>query len=126
MKKIFTQTSMWAVLFMLIASVTMKAQTIYGLTTDSKLVSFSASTPGTLITNVSITGTKVGQTLTGLDVRPATGELFALGYDATTDSVTVYVLNPTTGVATPKATTIKLTGIGSTIGFNSLNAVNNC
>ncbi len=118
MKKSFTQTTIWALFLLFISSASLQAQTIYGLTTDSKLVSFSASTPGTLITNVSVTGTKVGQTLVGLDVRPATGELFALGYDATNDSVTVYVLNPTTGVATPKATTIKLTGIGSTIGFD--------
>ena len=118
MKKIFTQTYLWAAFFILFMSVTMKAQTIYGLTTDSKLVSFSASTPATIITNVAITGVAVGQTLVGMDVRPATGELFALGYNATNDSVTTYVINPTTAVATAKATTIKLTGLGSSIGFD--------
>lgn len=93
-------------------------QTIYGLTTDNKLVSFNAATPNVIISTPSVSGVKMGQTLVGMDVRPATGEIFALGYDNSNDSATVYTLNPMSGVATPKAISIKLTGMGTTIGFD--------
>lgn len=118
MKKNATLTSLWAVLLLLISSFTIHAQTIYGLTSDNKLVTFNATTPTSITTNVAVTGVISGQTLMGLDVRPATGELFAIGYNTLTDSVTLYVLNPTTGVATPKPTSIKLTGLGSPLGFD--------
>lgn len=118
MKKIFTHTQLWAVIFMLFINTAVMAQTMYGLTSDSKLVSFSAATPSMLITNVAITGLNTGQSIIGLDVRPATGELFGIGYNATTDSVTVYTLNPTTGVATAKSASIKIIGLGTEVGFD--------
>lgn len=118
MKKITTPARLWAALSMLFLSISLQAQTIYGLTTDGKLASFSAATPATIASNVAITGLNAGQTLIGLDVRPATGELFGLGYNATTDSVSVYVINPMTAVATAKGPSIKLTGLGAAVGFD--------
>jgi Domain of unknown function (DUF4394)/Secretion system C-terminal sorting domain len=118
MKKTITQTQLWALLFMLLTSVSINAQTIYGLTSDNKLVSFNATTPGTIATNVAITGLNAGQSIIGMDVRPATGEIIALGYNATTDSVSVYAINPTSAVATAKGPSIKLTGLGSAVGFD--------
>ena len=118
MKKTFTPASFWLLIFTLFVQVSANAQIVYGLTSDSKLVSFSAMTPATITTNVAISGLNAGQSLIGLDVRPATGELFGLGYNATNDSVTVYVLNPTTGAATAKGASIKLTGLGSDVGFD--------
>ena len=103
---------------MLFSHTSVQAQTIFGLTSDGKLVSFQATLPSVITTNVAISGLNTGQAIIGLDVRPATGELFGMGYNSTTDSVSVYVLNPTTGVATPKSTTIKLTGLGSVVGFD--------
>jgi hypothetical protein len=48
--------------------------------------------PGTPIT---ITGMQAGETLLGIDQRPATGELFGLG-----STSRIYLLNPSTGAAT--------------------------
>lgn len=118
MKRNFTQLQLWAATLMLLLNMTARAQTIYGLTTNNTLVTFSATTPSTMSNTAAITGLNTGQTLIGLDTRPATGELFALGYNVTTDSATVYVLNPTTGVATAKGASIKLTGLGTAIGFD--------
>ncbi len=118
MKKIFTPARLWAALFVLFSNIPVEAQTIFGLTSDGKLVSFQATLPSVIITNVAISGLNTGQSIIGLDVRPATGELFGMGYNSTTDSVSIYVLNPTTGVALPKSTTIKLTGLGSVVGFD--------
>jgi hypothetical protein len=68
---------------------------VYGLTTDNKLVSFRAETPGSTISEVAITGLQAGEDVVGIDVRPATGELYAVG-----STSRVYVVNPTTGAAT--------------------------
>lgn len=69
-----------------------------------------------------ITGVQGGQKLVGLDARPNTGELYALGYDAALaagNNAQLYVLNPTTGVATTRGAASRLE-LGSTdrIGFD--------
>ncbi len=109
MKTFFTRILVWAVIVMPQFA---QAQTIFGITADKKLVSFAATAPATILTNVNITGVAAAETLVGFDTRPATGELFALGYNATTDSATLYVINPTTGAAAAKLPSIKLTGLG--------------
>ncbi len=118
MKKTITFRLMTTFLVVLFSFTVAKTQTIYGLTTDNKIVSFNAAAPNTITSTPSVSGVKLGQMLIGLDVRPATGEVFALGYDATNDSATVYTLNPTSGVATAKPMTLKLTGMGTVIGFD--------
>ena len=90
-----------------------QAQTVYGLSITSSpsvssLVTFNATTPGTLTATVPITGLTAGQTLVGLDVRPNTGQLFALGYNPATTTAQLYILNATTGV---------LTAVGAATGF---------
>lgn len=118
MKNSFTMPALWTAVLMLLVSVSAQSQTIYGLTTDGKIVTFNAATPNTIVSTPSVSGLKTGQTLVGLDVRPATGELFTLGYDASNDSATVYTLNAATGVVTAKATSVKLTGLGAPVGFD--------
>jgi hypothetical protein len=41
-----------------------------------------------------------GQTLVGIDVRPANGLLYGLGVNAATDTATLYTISVQTGVAT--------------------------
>lgn len=102
------------------------AQTIYGLSgtsAASTLVSFSASAPGTLLSTVTIGDITPGQTIVGLDFRPNTGELFALGYDptATSANARLYTINLTTGAATPvgsAAITLPLGTSTPSIGFD--------
>ncbi len=76
-------------------------QTIYGLRSNNALVSFAVATPGTVTAVGTISGITAGQTLVGMDFRPATGELVALGYDQATTSARLYVIDRTTAVATP-------------------------
>jgi len=60
-------------------------------------------------TILNVTGVAADQQLVGLDVRPATGQLYALGYNTSTRTARVYLLDPATGVATPVgASTIAL------------------
>ncbi|GAA3949140.1 hypothetical protein GCM10022406_33670 [Hymenobacter algoricola] len=90
------------------------AQTVYGLavpasaTTDRTLVSFSATSPATLTTPILITGLAAGQTVVGIDFRPNTGELFALGYNSLSTQAQLYTLNRATGVATSVGAAIAL------------------
>ncbi|WP_345052019.1 DUF4394 domain-containing protein [Hymenobacter glaciei] len=101
-----------------------QAQTVYGLVSTASavtsLATFQATAPGTFTATVPVTGLTAGQTLVGLDTRPNTGQLFALGYTATGTQAQLYTLNPTTGALTAIGATITL-NLGTTlnrIGFD--------
>ena len=75
----------------------------YDFFSDS-LVSFNAQTPGTLITNVPVSGIDLanGEFVFGLDFRPATGELYGRTSFRPNPGVDRIVkINPVTGVITP-------------------------
>jgi outer membrane protein assembly factor BamB len=67
------------------------------LTASGRLVSFDRAAPATPVGAVGITGLAAGETLLGLDQRPADGLLYALSSQGM-----LYTLDPATGVATPK------------------------
>ena len=73
---------------------------VYALTSNNWLVSFDAANPGTIRTAVVVTGIAMGQVLVGLDFRPATGELFGLGYNAATGESRLYTIKTNTAAAT--------------------------
>lgn len=72
---------------------------VIGLDTTGNLVRFNSATPGT-VTNVAVSGLAAGETLVGIDFRPATGQLFGLAVNATANTGTVVLLDPQTGAAT--------------------------
>lgn len=82
----------------LAAPLATSAQTLWGLQ-GTTLVAFDAAAPGTILQTVPLVGVAPTQALVGLDFRPATGELFALAYNATTTRVQLYRVNRTTGQA---------------------------
>lgn len=92
-------TLLFSAFFLLAAFQSLHGQVIYALA-GNNLVSFNATTPGVLMTNVAITGIAMGQSVEGLDVRPATGELYALGYNQSSGEARLYTIAPTTGAAT--------------------------
>ncbi|UYZ63344.1 DUF4394 domain-containing protein [Hymenobacter weizhouensis] len=102
------------------------AQTVYGLTIPTgaapvtSLVSFEATAPGTLTSTLPVTGVAAGQTLVGLDFRPNTGELYALGYNPTGTQAQLYTINLTTAAATAvgQALTLDLGTTTARIGFD--------
>ena len=121
-------------LALLLGAADAQAQTVvYGLgTLTANFGGFTAGQQGLAIinpangtaplVNTAITGVTLGQMLVGIDSRPNTGQLFALGYDATTTGVNsqLYVLDPATSVATPVAAAIRLElgGPADRIGFD--------
>jgi hypothetical protein len=71
--------------------------TVTGLTVSDRLVTFLANDPGTVLSEVKVTG--VRGDLASIDFRPATGELYGVG--VTGKRGTVYTIDTTTGAATP-------------------------
>ena len=70
------------------------AATIYGVTNNNNLLEFDSATPGTIDSSLAITGLGTENVL-GIDIRPATGQLFAL-----TSGSNLYTINPANGAAT--------------------------
>ena len=74
---------------------TAAGQTIYALTTSDRIIRFSAADACTITGEVAVSGLAWGESLLGIDVRPATGQLYGLGR-----SSRLYTIDPNTGVAT--------------------------
>jgi hypothetical protein len=83
----------------LLGTVAAEAQTVYGVNRASNQLIVSSFAAGGTPTFLPITGIAVGQTIVGLDSRPATGELFALGYTGS-GTAQLYTISKTTGAAT--------------------------
>ncbi len=79
--------------------------TLYAVNANGQLLRFAANTPGTITTVGTISGLQMGEVIQGIDYRPATGELYALGIvDASgTDEGRVYKINTATAAATAVA-----------------------
>lgn len=79
------------------------AALVYGLTTDNTLFSFDSAAPGTLLSGVPLSGFSANnEVIRGIDFRPATGELFAIGSFGQ-----LYTVNTTSGA---------LSAVGSGVG----------
>ncbi len=76
-------------------------QLAYAATTGNQLISFDTGLPDVIRTIAPISGIAAGQVVAGLDFRPATGELYAIGYQASTGEARLYTIDRTSGVATP-------------------------
>jgi len=93
---------------------------LVALTGANTLLRFNAATPGTVAAPIGITGLQAGETIVGIDFRPATGELFGVGVTGTTGRI--YRIDVTTGVATvvgaaPFSTTLPA-GATYSVDFN--------
>ncbi len=76
-------------------SAVIRVETIFALTTTNGLLSFSSGAPGTPSAIAPITGLAAGETLVGMDFRPANGLLYAVSNQSN-----VYIINTATAVAT--------------------------
>jgi hypothetical protein len=71
------------------------AQPVYAVTNTNQLVTFNAAAPEIITSSRAITGLSTGESITGIDFRPSTGELYG-----TSTLNRVYVINTVTGAAT--------------------------
>jgi hypothetical protein len=84
-----------------------------GLTSSNKLVRFT-STALAPSSSLPVSGLAAGESLLGIDFRPATGQLYGLG-----SSNRLYTIDPATGAATAVvSTTFAITLTGTSFGFD--------
>jgi Domain of unknown function (DUF4394) len=101
-------------MFLIAGSFQVYAATIFGVTNSNQLVSFGATSPGTVTTIGPITGLQSGENVLGIDFRPANGQLYALGSNSR-----IYRINKLTGVASfVGALTTPLNGTNFGFDFN--------
>ena len=93
---------------------TMSAGDVFAITVSNKLISFNRDAPATIRTNVAVTGLQSGENLHGIDMRPADGQLYALG-----SSGRIYTINTTTGAASVKST-LAADATDTTLPFTAL------
>jgi hypothetical protein len=90
-----------------------RAELLYGLTVGDSIVSFDSSLPGSISSPVMVTGLGSGETLLGIDLRPATGELYGLS-----SLSRLYTINPSSGAATAIGSSGAFTLTGTAFGFD--------
>jgi hypothetical protein len=86
---------------------------VFGVTTSNNLIRFNSVRPGAILGSVAITGLQAGENVLGIDYRPATGQLFALG-----SSSRLYRLDTFTGAATQVGSAGAFTLAGTNFGFD--------
>ena len=89
------------------------AITAFGLSNANQIVTFDTNTPSTPLSVVAITGLESGETALGIDVRPATGQLYLLG-----STSRIYVIDPVTGAATAVGAAFTPSLSGTAFGFD--------
>jgi hypothetical protein len=82
------------------ATLTTSGQLIYAVS-GGQLVSFLSDSPSLLRSTVALGALNAGERLAGLDFRPATGELYALGYNPFTTDARLYTVSLASGALTP-------------------------
>jgi hypothetical protein len=97
----------------LLAAVPACARPAVGLTTSAQLVEFDTSTPGTASAGPTVTGLQPGETILGIDFRPATGKLYGLGSRSR-----LYRINEATGHATQVGPQFPAALSGTSFGFD--------
>lgn len=86
---------------------------VYGVTSTNNLIRFNSRRPNTTLRSVAITGLQGGENILGIDIRPATGQLFGLG-----SASRIYRIDPYTGVATAVGSAGAFTLNGTDFGFD--------
>ena len=89
----------YAVLATVVAAVVLTPSALAGeaalgvtSTAPQQLIQFDTATPGTITSRAFIAGLQVGERVTGMDVRPASGEVFAV-----TSANRMLIVDPATG-----------------------------
>ena len=90
------------------------AEALYGVTDENRLVTFTSDAPGDVGGGAVISGLQAGEQVVGLDVRPATDQLYALG-----STGRIYLVDPTTGeTRVARQTSTALEGGAFGVDFN--------
>jgi len=96
-----------------------RAQTLIGITNSNSVFTMAnVSAPSVIGGPYTVSGVASGQTLVGIDSRPSTGEIYALGYDSVALMAQLYKI-------TNAGTTYTATAVGSATSAVNLGVTNN-
>ena len=82
------------------------------------LATLAKARPDGITAAITITGVTAGETLVGIDRRPVNGLLYALGHNATNNTVQLYLLSSESAVATKVGTAAKFKAANDTDDVN--------
>src|SRR5690606_687466 len=85
----------------------------YALSTNNTLLTFDTDNPEIIRKSIPLTGIESGQILAGMDFRPNTGELWALGYNSGANQGRLYVIDTMTGMASVRGNGLIDLNLGS-------------
>jgi hypothetical protein len=89
-------------------------ETIIALTTNNTLLRFNSDVPGAILSATPVTGLLAGESLLGIDYRPAIKEIWGIS-----DQNRLYVIDSTTGLARLSATlNVNVNGSSFGVDFN--------
>ena len=91
-----------------VAAQTQTGTTLYGLTTDNRIVTVDSARPVFPSNNVAVTGLQAGEELIGIDRRPSNGLMYAVGRLGTAGRL--YTVDVATGAATLVAALVQAPG----------------
>lgn len=94
MRRILTDALALSTLALGVLAPAAEAETLYGLTTDNRIVIFDSQTPGNA-SGRSLSGLRAGESLLGIDFRPNGNDLYGLG-----NLGGLYTIDPRSGAAT--------------------------
>jgi truncated hemoglobin YjbI len=104
--------SVCAVLFATLAPA--RAEKLFAIDSRAVLVGFDSARPATVLSMAVVRGLQPGETIVGIDFRPANKKLYALG-----SSSRLYILDPASGAATAVGSGPFLPALsGTKFGFN--------
>src|SRR6266498_2563697 len=89
------------------------AEPLTVLAGTSALITFDSASPGTVSSPITITGLQGGESILGIDRRPANGLLYGIG-----STSRLYLINPTTGAATQVGSAGAFTLSGTAFGLD--------
>lgn len=94
------------------------AQNMVALTDNNMLYVFNASNPTLSSTPVPLNSIPSGMEVVGMDVRPATGEIYFLAYNSTTQFAQLFKAADTTFMLTAVGTGISNFALSGNVGFD--------
>lgn len=89
------------------------AERLLAVTDDSRLVTIHSDSPGALRASVAIKGLQAGERVVGLDVRPATGQLYGV-----TSAGRLFTLDPVSGAISAVGGPLNPALNGTSFGFD--------
>jgi hypothetical protein len=84
----------------------------------NELIQFNTPTPGTIDRTIAVTGLLPDETLSAIDFRPLTGQLYGLATNAAGSVLRLYTINTVTGLATGLARTVAVPLPGTQWGMS--------